>query len=291
MAEVQVQKLTVVIPTHNRLENLRGTLKRLAPPPPEVRVLAFCDACTDGTEAMLRDEFPWVRTISSSEQLGHSVARSCAFAACDTEFILSIDDDSWPMDGDYAPKLLDAFARWPRAAFLATSVYDREHPGGAAPANEAPYQVRNFVGCGFAVRSKVFSELGGFRSFFQYGGEELEIALRAHARGWEIIFLPALRIYHDRTPVNRDEYEMIRSGFGNNLSSCVLNEPAWICGLHLLRLSFKGFAHAARRGHWTAPLVAWREFLARIPRLMKQRAPLPSSAVLSWHRLRSCPPS
>jgi GT2 family glycosyltransferase len=280
--------LTVVIPTHNRRDILRATLRRLAP---GLRVLVFCDACSDGTEQMVREEFAWARLISSSEKLGHSVARSCAFAACDTEFILSIDDDSWPMDADYASRIVEAFGRWPRAAFLASSVYDVRHPAGAAPADEAPYRVRNFVGCGFAVRAKVFSELGGFRSFFQYGGEELEIALRAHARGLEIVFLPLLRIYHDKTPVNRDEYEMIRSGFGNNLSSCLLNEPAWICGLHLARLSFKGFAHAVKRGHWKAPLVAWKEFLARTPRLLKERKPLPSSAVLSWHRLKSCPPA
>lgn len=240
---------------------------------------------------MVRTDFPWVRLISSSEQLGQSVARSCAFAACETEFILSIDDDSWPMDADYADTIRKAFAGEPRAAFLAASVYDKTHPEGAAPAGSEPYRVRNFVGCGFAVRTRVFLELGGFRTFFQYGGEELEIALRAHARGWEIHFLPSLRVYHDRTPVNRDEFEMIRSGFGNNLSACLLNEPAWICGLHLVRLTFKGFAHALKRGHWKAPLVAWREFLARVPRLLKARQALPSSAVLSWHKLRSCPPA
>ena len=286
-----VDTLTVVIPTHNRREILRATLHRLDPVSAGVRVLVFCDACTDGSEQMVRKDFPWVRLISSSEKLGQSVARSCAFAACETEYILSIDDDSWPMDADYAKIILEAFDRWSHAAFLASSVHDAGHPSGAAPPGEAPYRVRNFVGCGFAVRSKVFSELGGFRTFFQYGGEELEIALRAHARGWEIMFLPTLRVFHDRTPVNRDEYEMIRSGFGNNLSSCLLNEPAWICGLHLARLSFKGFAHALKRGHWKAPLVAWKEFLGRVPRLLKARRPLSSSAVLSWHRLRSCPPA
>jgi GT2 family glycosyltransferase len=285
------EKLTVVIPTHNRRDILRATLRRLDPPVADVRVLVFCDACTDGTEAMVRAEFPWVRLISSSDKLGHSVARSCAFAACETEFILSIDDDSWPMDADYAGRIFAAFARWPRAAFLASSVHDDRHPEGAAAVGEEPYRVRNFVGCGFAVRTKVFAELGGFRQFFQYGGEELEIALRAHAQGWEIVFLPALRIYHDRTSVNRDEYEMIRSGFGNNLSACLLNEPAWICGLHLIRLSWKGFLHAIKRGYPKAPLVAWKEFLGRFPTLLKARKPLSSSAVLSWHRLKSCPPA
>lgn len=285
------EAITIVIPTHNRREILHATLLKLSPVAAGVRVLVFCDACTDGSEEMVRTEFPWARLISSSEKLGHSVARSCAFASCDTEFILSIDDDSWPMDGDYACKVLKAFEKHPQAAFLAASVYDSTHPLGAAPADSEPYRVRNFVGCGFAVRTKVFAELGGFRSFFQYGGEELEIALRAHARGWQIVFLPELRIYHDRTPVNRDEYEMIRSGFGNNLASCMLNEPAWICILHLARLSAKGFAHALKRGHGKAPLVAWKEFLQRMPRLIEARRPLPSSAILSWHRLRSCPPA
>jgi GT2 family glycosyltransferase len=286
-----VDTLTVVVPTRNRRDILRATLRRLDPPAAAVRVLVFCDACTDGSEEMVRADFPRVRLISSSEQLGQSVARSCAFAACETELILSIDDDSWPMDADYADRIRRAFDRGPRAAFLAASVYDKSHPEGAAPADSQAYRVRNFVGCGFAVRSKVFSELGGFRTFFQYGGEELEIALRAHARGWEIVFVPSLRIYHDRTPVNRDEFEMIRSGFGNNLSACLLNEPAWICGLHLARLSFKGFAHALKRGHWKAPLIAWKEFLGRVPRLLKAREPLASSAVLSWHKLKRCPPA
>jgi len=256
-----------------------------------VLVLVFADACSDGTEELVCGEYPWVRLVASSDKLGHSVARSCAFNAADTEFILSLDDDSWPMDPDYARTVVEAFAENPSAAFLAAQVHDRAHPGEEGAGKSGPGRVRNFIGCGFAVRTRVFLELGGFRTCFQYGGEELEIALRAHARGWEILFLPSLRVYHDKVPQNRDEYEMIRSGFGNNLSSCLLNEPAWICGLHLAHLSFNGFLHAARRGYLGAPLVAWREFLGRVPRLLRQREPLPSSAVLSWLRLKSCPPA
>jgi GT2 family glycosyltransferase len=284
-------KITVVIPTHNRREILEKTLSRLlAMPAVEVRILVFADACSDGTEEMVRSRFPSVRLIASSEKMGHSMARSCAFTACDTEFILSLDDDSWPMDEDYAGRILEAFGNHPRAAFIATNVYDREYPGGAAQSDTTAYAVRNFVGCGFAVRAAIFHELGGFRSCFQYGGEELEIALRAHARGWEIIFVPGLRVYHDKTPQNRDEHAMIRSGVCNNLSACFLNEPAWICLPHMVRLGLKATVHAARRGHFSAAFLAWRDFFGRLPRLARERRPLPPAAIFSWHRLRSCPP-
>ena len=126
--------IAVVIPTHNRCELLRRTLSRtLSLMRDGTSVVVFADACTDGTLSMLKGEFPGVEVVSVNEKVGYAVARNRVFRECGREFVLSLDDDSWPLDADFGGIIRRQFARVPEAAFLAGNVHDQQHPDGAVP--------------------------------------------------------------------------------------------------------------------------------------------------------------
>lgn len=283
--------VAVVIPTQNRRDVLRETLVRVKRAGvEESRIYIYVNGCTDGTEEMLQIEFPSVQTIISRQNVGACVARNEAIQACPSEFILGLDDDSWPLDPHFAEIIERGFSRWPRAVFLAGCIHDDRYPAGPVPRDHEAYRVRGFVGCGFALRRSRFLALGGFRPFFFYYHEEPEVSLRAYGQGGEVIFEPALAIFHARSETNRDRRFTTQIGLRNNLSACVLNEPFWLCCIHLARLTLKALRFSRRHHHGLVPLFAWREFIGRLPMLLRLRRPLGYRAWSNWYRLPPCPP-
>lgn len=283
--------VTVVIPTRNRRDVLRATLQRVRDAlGATVSVRVFDDASDDGTIAMLRAEFPEVIAMRSGAMVGYVAARNMAFQACTGESIFSLDDDSWPLDARVGEIAREMFRAHPACAFLAANISDATHPHGAFEGAAAEFPVRNFVGCGFVVRREAFVKLKGFRHVAPYGGEELEIALRAHAAGMETLFVPELKVFHERTPQNRSEARELRSGLCNSMSFSVLNEPGWAVALHLPRLGVRSAWFGARRGHPLAPWLGMGDFARRLPGLMRERNPVRTADFRGWRKLPSCPP-
>jgi GT2 family glycosyltransferase len=54
------------------------------------------------------------------------------------------------------------------------------------------------TGCGMAVRRACWQELGGFDEDFFLYYEDVDLCLRARARGWSVWYEPALRLVHHR---------------------------------------------------------------------------------------------
>src|SRR5438552_1705771 len=110
-------RVTISIATRNRRNVLRSTLieiGRLQPPPDEIFVHA--DGCTDGTEEMLRKEFPEARLLTSSEPRGSVAGRDRILREAGADLVLSLDDDSHPMETDFIGQLRELHSATPNAA-------------------------------------------------------------------------------------------------------------------------------------------------------------------------------
>jgi GT2 family glycosyltransferase len=95
-------KQTVIIPTWRRSETLRGTLRRLQtydPAPDEI--IVHVDAGDQETQTMLQSEFPEVRILCSEQTMGPGGGRNKLVEAASHEWIVSLDDDSWPMQSNF----------------------------------------------------------------------------------------------------------------------------------------------------------------------------------------------
>src|SRR6266436_1877259 len=89
---------TVVITTHNRCGDLTETLQQLRwlDPCPDA-ILVCLDQCTDDSRSMLERDFPECTLLENKIKLGSVPSRDRAFRLAKTDLILSLDDDSYPV--------------------------------------------------------------------------------------------------------------------------------------------------------------------------------------------------
>ncbi len=93
--------LTVVIPTFNRKEVLKGLLDCLKKQTDkDFETIVVMDGCNDGTEEMLKSykglELKWFDTGNKPEVFGTAKARNLGNKMASGEIVLNIDDDSYP---------------------------------------------------------------------------------------------------------------------------------------------------------------------------------------------------
>ena len=99
MADVPLPTVSVIIPTHNRCESLRRTLNGLAAqnyPSRLLDVTVVTDACSDGTEDMLRRHVaPFaLRCLAlPSPNKGPAYARNHGAVSTVGQFLVFLDDD------------------------------------------------------------------------------------------------------------------------------------------------------------------------------------------------------
>ena len=227
-------RISVVIPTHNRKALLRRCLAAVTQQDyPHYEVIVVDDGSTDGTEAMVRNEFPQVRYLRQEPNRGPAAARNRGIEAATGEVVAFTDDDCI-VPTDWLSALAQGFRRWPEVAgvggyqeapeeILQTNAVARaeramrlrrwgeragmEQLGG----NEVPGLATNNV----AFRRDVLLEVEGFDEGFPVAaGEDADLKLRIAQRGYQLLYIP-LKVDHYREYTCRAQWRMhLRRGIG-----------------------------------------------------------------------------
>ncbi len=192
-------------------------------------IIVVDNASTDGTVEILRSEFPDVRVMVNSENVGFTRGNNQALAQAqgrylfllnpDTELrpgalqTLSVYMDAHPRVGMVGPKLYqaDGSPQSSRRRFptLATAFFESTKLQQWFPRNriltryymldtsdDAAQEVDWITGSAMFVRREVYGQVGGFdEGFFMYS-EELDWCCRAKKVGWQIVYLPSVQIIH-----------------------------------------------------------------------------------------------
>ena len=100
-------KVSVAIPTYNRKEKLRRLLNSLKESTfKDFEVIVVDDASTDGTEVMIKNEFPYVKYIKHEKPTLVAKSRNDAIEASEGDYIFFVDDDN-VVERDTIEKLLN----------------------------------------------------------------------------------------------------------------------------------------------------------------------------------------
>jgi glycosyltransferase involved in cell wall biosynthesis len=96
-------KISIIVPTFNRCDILRDLLAALeadieSQAAAEIEVIVANDRSSDGTEVMLRDEFPWVRAVLGPGK-NAELAKRAAIEISSGDYLVNLDDDSIPRAG------------------------------------------------------------------------------------------------------------------------------------------------------------------------------------------------
>lgn len=246
-------RITVVVLTYNRREEVLHTVAQLHTLPERPDVIVADNGSTDGTADALSARFPRVRVVRCAKNLG-AAGRNRAAALATTDYVAFSDDDTEWQAGSlaYAVALLD---RWPRVAVLCASVVvgDAREPDTACDAmRTSPLDRRDLPGpslvgymAGACVfRTDVFRAVGGYEPRLFIGGEEELVALDVLDAGRAIVYCDKMTVLH-RPSAQRD---------GSLRRRLLARNAALVAWLRLpwrdaSRATLNACAAAARSGH------------------------------------------
>jgi GT2 family glycosyltransferase len=111
--DLPVSTFSVVIPTHNGKEYLRRCLNALrqSAVKPE-KIIVVDDASTDGTEEMVRNEFPDAKLVRNHTNCGPTASRNRGAQKAEGDFIVFIDNDILVRPASLK-QLIDCFRKVP----------------------------------------------------------------------------------------------------------------------------------------------------------------------------------
>jgi glycosyltransferase involved in cell wall biosynthesis len=280
----------VMIATRNRCYELRRTLAKiqeLKPQPDEILICA--DGCTDNTREMVRSEFPHCILIENKDAHGSVFSRDRLLRLAGSDIVLSLDDDSYPIDTDFVLRLATAFEAHGEAAVITFVELRGENGSFAGPVADLSkgQYVSAYPNCAAAMRRSLYGVAAKFPVFFCHMYEEPDYALQCYARGYGVWYEPSLRVRHHLAEAQRQSMPRHHLNARNELWSVGLRCPwPWLPLVVAYRI-FRQLIFAASQGlgwligeprWWALAIAGWRE-------VAKHRQPVQWRIYRSWVHL------
>ncbi len=231
--DISITKVTsVIIVSWNVRDLLRNCLRSIrqeTSDQQQTEIIVVDNASSDNTLEMLRGEFPDVRVIANTENLGFTRGNNQGLALAQGRyfFLLNPDTelrpntleslithmDAHPRIGIIGPQLYygdgtlqSSRRRFPTlaTAFLESTKLQQWFPRNRAliryymldTRDDETRQVDWINGSAMFVRREVYDQVGGFdERFFMYS-EELDWCYRAKQAGWQIVYFPTVQVTH-----------------------------------------------------------------------------------------------
>lgn len=269
------QRISVVIITYNRAQEVLRTVERISNLPECPPIIVVDNGSVDGSADQLQQRFPSVDLIRLKKNIG-AAARNIGAQRAVTPYVAFCDDDVTWAPGSLA-RAVDLLDRYPRTAVLVARVLVGEEQREdstcavmtASPLPSIDLPGRAIIGflAGVSVfRRDAFLNAGGFEEKFFIGGEEMLLALDLAAHGWSLVYTDQLIAYHHPSRV-RDAKTQRHLEIRNALWVAWLRRPV----VSALRRTSSVLRHASMRSAVMGALDAVRE----LPWVLQRRRVIP----------------
>lgn len=214
----QTPLFSVVIPNWNGAHHLATCLdamRRQTYSPLEIIVVD--NASSDGSLALIRDQYPEVRIVALSENRGFTGACNAGMQISSGTFVALLNNDT-EADPGWIEALVDTFYRRPEAGLVASKMLlfserDRFHTAGDLyrvdgrlvnrgvwEHDHGQYDQEEFVfsACGgsAAYRRAMLDDIGLLDEDFFFSAEDMDLGWRAQLAGYRCIYTPRAIVYH-----------------------------------------------------------------------------------------------
>lgn len=206
-----LSKLTIGIAAYNGWDGLKKTLEKLVSMRlQDAQVIIFDDGSPTKIDFELQ-LFPLSIYFKRFEKsLGCVKQRNNIAEATKTKYLLSIDDDSYPVRGDIS-EVIEEMEKRDDVAVMALDVCGPNDPVRHNPKIEKPTDIRYFVLCAALIRIDHFKAIDGLQNPDELGwiyNEELDYSLRCWRDGKRIMLDRRLLVLHDRELLDgQDSYK------------------------------------------------------------------------------------
>jgi glycosyltransferase involved in cell wall biosynthesis len=284
-------RASVVIATKDRKDDLHRAITSATRQTEPVEILVLDDGSVDGTADMVRSEFPQVRLNRTPISLGLVAQRKRGALLCSGEIVFSIDDDAEFSTPYIVEETLVRFCH-PRVAAVAIPYIEPQKSRSEfqkAPDAGAVWLTESFRGTSYALKRKVFLELGGYREQIVHQGEEMDFCIRLLNNGFVVRLGFGDAIIHHES-AKRDWGRIEFYGRWNDILFAWRNVPMPYLPAHLLATTLNGLTCALRLGRRSGMIYgmlsgywdcvsnwSWRQPVSRnvyrLHRLLKKRGP------------------
>lgn len=205
-------RVSVVVVNWNGRRYLEGCLGSIAAQDfRDVETILVDNGSTDGSLALVRERFRWVRTLANETNLGFAAANNQALRACSGEYIALLNNDA-EVDRSWLVHLVRALDAAPRAAgvcgtvrslderdrVLATLPKVDPRSGRAiwvnqvAPAGPVDYLSGNSM----LIRRSALERVGELDAAYVAYYEETDWCARALRAGYDLLYVPEAVVWH-----------------------------------------------------------------------------------------------
>lgn len=221
--EARAPRVSVVVATHERLDDLRRLLRSLEEQDMDepFEVVVVDDASCDGTPAWLEQASGTtslaLTPVLSPSNGGPAVARNQGVRRATGEIVAFTDDDCRP-DRSWLANLVSPIVEGEADVTTGDVRPDRSDPVTSLWVHTFAIDgsVQGFATCNAAYRTALFRELGGFDEAFR-AGEDVDLGYRALATGARHRHVPGALVLHARTNLTYRQFLRTRTRWGDSL--------------------------------------------------------------------------
>lgn len=280
--------ISAIVTACDRVDQTLATLhviQSCVPAPDEV--LVHVDANQVECERAVRETFPNVRVLRSTDQVGPGGGRNKLMNAAQSDCVASFDDDSYPIDSDYFARALKLFEKFPDASVICAALY---HTGESIGLDEQRAQwTADFLGGACVYRRGAFLEAGGYVPLpVAYGMEEVDLALRIHSRGGKILTSHWLRVFHNSDLRHHADPRVTAGSIANLALLAYLRYPVSLWGIGVGQCANR-LLWLLRHGRRRGILKGLTMIPAHLRANRQHRLPVSKKAVRSYLALRRAP--
>ncbi len=271
-------QVSIIIPNWNGRHHLDVCLSSLRSQSFEdVEVILVDNGSSDDSVAYVRLNFPEVRVISLTRNLGFTGACNAGYAKARGEFIILLNNDT-EADENWLTAIVSAFEENVEVGSIASKILlfdkrDHFHTAGdyyrldGIPGNRGVWQMDCgqydrpeyvFSACGAAAayRRTMLEQIGFLDERFYFSCEDVDLGWRSHLAGWQVLYVPTAVVYHKLKATGGDLTASYYDG-RNHLYLIWKNYPG-----ALLRRHWRSILAAQLQISWEA-IGAWRGAAAR----------------------------
>ena len=280
-----MSSIAAVIVTRNRSRDLQKALTQLnrqTRTPDQVIVVDDCSA--DDTRAVASQHATTYVRLPKPQ--GYIYARNLACATADTDYVLSLDDDSWFTDADGLAQAEKILNENPSAGVVAFNILS---PDGSMTCRQGDPigPTRTFIGCGHLLRRSLFIDAGGYPDFFEGHGEEKAMSMSLLRGGYSVLAAPNIIVEHAFSPLERNWQRIRFREHRNDLLREIMFCPFSLLAPRLLLSWIRHSQYNFRNKYLTTDL----KVLVDVPRLagaaFRQRKPMSIRTYKAWHSIKT----
>jgi len=207
-------KATIGILNYNRKNELRRTLDCMTKgiQYSDLEIIVVDNASQDGSDEMVRSEFPSIRLIKTRENIG-AAARNYFYQAARGSYIFSYDDDSHPatpatffdvvsfLEEHTRIDALSFCCYEPLTGFVQSGELEKFCFSGS---EEQGYEGLYFVEGGMCIRKEAWEKISGYDLDFHWGAEGADLTLQMYKQNLRTMYHKGFATLHMKSAENRD---------------------------------------------------------------------------------------